>query len=206
MKQQKWTILGQDPDVLLALFSNVVSWFVSAYFPSFMPRLLPPCEQEDASSASPASDERTKCVSIGRPGGLEQLRVIRLKQGICTKGYNVGDEGGPFMEEQELPADCAIVKLDAFSVNYADCAIRWGLYESAKQYVGWPIVPGFELAGTVERVGEECSSGLQKGDRVVGCTLFGAYSSRAIVPEIQLRKIPKGLGMSQAASLPAESS
>ena len=37
--------------------------------------------------------------------------------------------------------------LQAFSINYADVCIRWGLYESALRFVGWPIVPGFDLAG-----------------------------------------------------------
>ncbi len=33
--------------------------------------------------------------------------------------------------------------MSAIGVNYADCVIRMGLYESARQYVGWPITPGF---------------------------------------------------------------
>ena len=37
--------------------------------------------------------------------------------------------------------------LQAFSINYADICIRWGLYESALRFVGWPIIPGFDLAG-----------------------------------------------------------
>lgn len=36
---------------------------------------------------------------------------------------------------------------EAFSINYADICIRWGLYESALRYVGWPIIPGFDIAG-----------------------------------------------------------
>jgi NADPH:quinone reductase-like Zn-dependent oxidoreductase len=34
-------------------------------------------------------------------------------------------------------------------VNYADVCVRWGVYESAKKYVGWPITPGFEFSGVV---------------------------------------------------------
>ena len=42
---------------------------------------------------------------------------------------------------------------------YTSCMIcffcqQWGLYESAKKFVGWPIVPGFDVAGTVESVPE----------------------------------------------------
>lgn len=39
-------------------------------------------------------------------------------------------------------------------VNYADVVIRMGLYESAKKLVGWPITPGFEVAGVVDATGQ----------------------------------------------------
>src|SRR4051794_39353199 len=43
------------------------------------------------------------------------------------------------------------VRIDvrAIGVNYADTIVRMGLYSSAKEYVGWPITPGFEVSGTV---------------------------------------------------------
>jgi NADPH:quinone reductase-like Zn-dependent oxidoreductase len=81
---------------------------------------------------------------------------------------------------------------------------RWGLYESAHEFVGYPIVPGFDVAGVVERVGSNVKD-LQVGDRAFGCTFFGAYSSRILIPATQLRKIPDRLSTVEAASLPAVS-
>jgi synaptic vesicle membrane protein VAT-1 len=144
----------------------------------------------------------TKCISIGRPGGLEQLRQVTLKQDIVTKGYNVVN-GSPFLHIQDLPNNCVLVENHAFSVNYADCCIRWGLYESAKQFVGWPIVPGFDIAGVIS--GKFISEVWKPGDRVMGCSLFGAYSSRIAIPSQQLRRIPDSMSMLEAASLPAVS-
>jgi NADPH:quinone reductase-like Zn-dependent oxidoreductase len=199
----KKTILGQDPAVLLAVWANVLSWFIRKFAPSFLPQLLPNCDQEDTTPNIDATS-RTRCISIGRPGGMEQLRLITLKSGIATCGYNVEGQDIPFTKPHtEMPSDCIMISNDAFSVNYADCCIRWGLYESAKQYVGYPIVPGFDIAGTVEKVGSE--SKFKPGDEVFGCTLFGAYSSRVLVPCLQMRKIPKGLSMADAAALPAVS-
>ena len=80
--------------------------------------------------------------------------------------------------------------------------VRWGLYESAHKFVGYPIVPGFDVAGTVEQVGSKVAN-LRVGDRVFGCTFFGAYSSRILIPASQLRVIPSNLTTAQAASLPA---
>jgi hypothetical protein len=48
---KKWTILGQDPAVLQALWANVVSWFVSTLYPSLLPRLLPPSKFEATDKA-----------------------------------------------------------------------------------------------------------------------------------------------------------
>mmetsp|Transcript_17101 Transcript_17101/g.24070 ORF Transcript_17101/g.24070 Transcript_17101/m.24070 type:complete len:455 (+) Transcript_17101:14-1378(+) len=219
-KQKKWTILGQDPDVLLAMWANVVSWCVSTFFPSFLPKLLPKCDQEETTVVKGSNTTTvggpTRCISIGRPGGMEQLRLVSLKPGIVTMGYNIAKGTAytpkPILTEQDIPQDCVILRNEAFSVNYADCTIRWGLYESAKQFVGYPIVPGFDIAGTIEKVPEQDPTNDNKkkhnwkvGDRVFGCTLFGAYSSRVLVPSMQLRKIPQDWTIAQAAALPAVS-
>ena len=39
------------------------------------------------------------------------------------------------------------VQVHAIGVNYADVIVRMGLYASAKELVGWPITPGFEVTG-----------------------------------------------------------
>ena len=214
--KKKWTILGQDPDILLAMLANLLSWVVSNYFPSYLPSLLPSCDEEEKDHNSIKGEgSRTRCVSIGRPGGLEQLRVINLKKGIVTVGYNLTHFCTPpftpsITSSQKIPPECIILNNRSFSVNYADCTIRWGLYESAKKFVGWPIVPGFDVAGVIDSVGEykdgdDPTTNFVKGDRVFGVTLFGAYSDRILIPKIQLRKIPDGISFAQAASLPAVS-
>lgn len=98
--------------------------------------------------------------------------------------------------------DSAIVEVKASGVNYADIAIRWGLYESAKKYVGWPITPGFEFAGTVKSVGKNITK-FKVGDKVFGVTLFNAYASEVSVPEHQLFSLPESISFTEAAAFPA---
>lgn len=210
---KKWIILGVDLGVAVAMWMNVLSWLVSTFCPWLLPQLLPSCDQEDISGNAPTN--ATQCISIGRPGGLEQLRLISLKPGIATIGYNLKKQHNvppfslPLKSSQDIPNDCVALQNKAFSVNYADCCIRWGLYESALKFVGWPIVPGFDIAGVIEQVPPTTSSSSsqqwKEGDRVFGVTLFGAYSSRVLVPSVQLRKIPSSLSFAQAAALPAVS-
>lgn len=77
-----------------------------------------------------------------------------------------------------------------------------GLYESAKKYVGWPITPGFELAGVVASVGPGVEQ-LKPGDTVFGVTRFGAYATHVAVPATQVFRVPDGFDMQQAATFPA---
>jgi NADPH:quinone reductase-like Zn-dependent oxidoreductase len=90
----------------------------------------------------------------------------------------------------------------AIGVNFADCIVRMGLYESAKKYVGWPITPGFEFAGEVFAVGPSVT-GWSVGDRVFGVTRFGAYATHVTVPSGQIYALPDTLSMERAAAFPA---
>jgi len=205
----------EEKSILLAAVANIISWLVATFIPSLLPYLLPTSPEEESLSTTHETTSQTKCISIGRPGGMEQLRLVALHPGICTIGYNVKHVSPPPYTSPDfnLPSDCVIIKNEAFSVNYADCTIRWGLYESAKKFVGWPIVPGFDVAGTVERISSDAQKNedhhrhvLNVGDRVFGCSLFGAYSNRIVIPSIQLRKIPDCItSFTTAAAFPAVS-
>jgi len=121
-------------------------------------------------------------VVIHRPGGYEQLTLEPLAIPLPKAGE-------------------VVVATEAIGVNYADCVIRMGLYASAKEFVGWPITPGFEFAGTVTAVGEGVSD-LAPGAKVFGVTLFGGYSTHVAVARHQLFPLPSRLEAVQAAGFP----
>jgi synaptic vesicle membrane protein VAT-1 len=102
----------------------------------------------------------------------------------------------------EPDSDEVIVHIYAFGVNYADCLVRYGVYESAKEYVGWPITPGFEFSGIVHKVGSSVSE-LVIGQSVMGISLFNAYATQVKVKPWQLFQIPQGFSMTEAAGFPA---
>lgn len=95
-----------------------------------------------------------------------------------------------------------LIETRAAGVNYADVVVRMGLYKSAKEFVGWPITPGFEVAGVVTALGEGVSD-FQVGDEVVGLTLFGGYSSHIVTESRYVYHKPRGLSFSEAAAMPA---
>ena len=167
---------------ILSLLANIHSWFYS-FFPKY--KAIQRAKFADRKAG------QSYCIQIDGAGGIEQLNMVPLNNRV-TVGYNIPGFLSPFAnlpdDLQNLPADLLIISVKHFSVNYADICIRWGLYESALRYVGWPIVPGFDFSGVVEFA--HPLSGFHAGDHVFGFTLFGSYSTRLLVPQSQVRKLP----------------
>lgn len=136
-------------------------------------------------------------ITILKPGGYDHLLYKDLDENSFTKGANFD-----FKTNAVRPEDAVVVETYACGVNYADVIMRWGLYKSANEFVGWPITPGFEFSGRVVEVGKNVSK-FKVGDDVFGVTLFGGYSQRIQVPENQIRLIPDNMTRSQAAGFPA---
>ncbi|HWS28086.1 MAG TPA: zinc-binding dehydrogenase, partial [Xanthomonadales bacterium] len=79
--------------------------------------------------------------------------------------------------------------------------IRMGLYESAKRLHGYPITPGFEVAGRVAAVGSDVRE-FGIGDPVIGLTLFGGYASRVVLSPDRVFKRPTGMPADAGAAIP----
>ena len=89
MTKKKFTFLGQDWDVIMAVFSNILSWFVRVFCPWLLPKLLPTIPEEHYENLDGCPNaSQTKCIAVGRPGGKEQLRIITLKPGFVTAGVS----------------------------------------------------------------------------------------------------------------------
>jgi NADPH:quinone reductase-like Zn-dependent oxidoreductase len=100
--------------------------------------------------------------------------------------------------------DEVLIAVEAIGVNYADCVTRMGLYASAKHYVGYPITPGFEIAGTVLATGERVID-LAADTPVMAVTRFNGYATRLVVRRHQVFRRPERLTPEQAAGFPAVS-
>eukprot|EP00746_Dinoflagellata_sp_MGD_P123340 gnl/MRDRNA2_/MRDRNA2_58003_c0_seq1.p1 gnl/MRDRNA2_/MRDRNA2_58003_c0~~gnl/MRDRNA2_/MRDRNA2_58003_c0_seq1.p1 ORF type:complete len:464 (-),score=72.97 gnl/MRDRNA2_/MRDRNA2_58003_c0_seq1:93-1484(-) len=176
---------------LFAVFWNLVDWFIFSFL-----------KKEEKAVVDP--NWKNYCVIIRRPGSVNQVIFRELKEDECTFGYNV--EGfkagcGCIASSTNIPDNCVVLKTSYFSVNYADVCIRWGLYDSANKFVGWPIVPGFDVSGIVEIAGK--ASGLKVGDKVFGVSLFGGYSTRVLIPGHQLRTVPGAFDLRRSAAIPS---
>ena len=122
-------------------------------------------------------------IVIDRPGSYDRL-IIR--EGLALQPTEDG----------------VVVAVEAIGVNYADCMVRMGLYQSAKDFVGWPITPGFEVTGRVARVGAAVTD-LAVGDAVLAVTLFGGYATEVAVRRPYVFRLPPGTDPVAMAGFPA---
>ncbi len=91
------------------------------------------------------------------------------------------------------------VRIRATAVNRADLMQRLGMYPAPADAPA--DIPGLELAGEVDAVGEGVTE-LAVGDRVFGLVGGGAYAEAVIAPARTLARIPPNLDFTQAAALP----
>jgi NADPH:quinone reductase-like Zn-dependent oxidoreductase len=121
-------------------------------------------------------------IVIDKPGGYDALRLVEAPDPLPG------------------PGEVAIA-VEACGVNYADGIIRMGLYASAKELHGYPITPGFELAGRIAAIGDSVQQ-WRPGDRAIGVTLFGGYTSRIVLPVDRVFHCPDALPLDAAAAVP----
>jgi len=133
---------------------------------------------------------------------------------ILQSGFGSPDVLG--LGEVEKPApgeDEVLIRVRATTVTAGDCEFRrldlplylrlpLRLYTGLRNRNG--TIPGQELAGEVEAVGDGVTR-FEPGDRVVAATLFrfGAYAEYACLPEhYPIALIPAGVTFEGAATLP----
>jgi NADPH:quinone reductase-like Zn-dependent oxidoreductase len=95
-----------------------------------------------------------------------------------------------------------LIETRAIGVNFADCCVRMGVYSSAKEFIGWPITPGFEVSGVVQAVGEGVTR-FKPGQNVIAVTFFGGYSTHVAVREELAFALPPTMTYEEGASIPA---
>lgn len=118
-------------------------------------------------------------IVVTRPGGLDRLAV---------------------QEAPSRPLQAGEVRIEtkAIGINFADVAVRLGIYDAVKDY---PACPGFEVAGTVSETAPDVTSP-SPGDRVFAAVRFEAYADEVVAHESLTWSIPGRLDFEEAAALP----
>jgi NADPH:quinone reductase-like Zn-dependent oxidoreductase len=90
-----------------------------------------------------------------------------------------------------------LIRVLATGVGRTDIVMRYGYYPFAPKI---PFIPGYEIVGVVEAVGEKVSR-IGVGDRVAALTVYGGYAEYIYLNEDDLVKVPAALDPAQVAAL-----
>ena len=121
-----------------------------------------------------------------------------------SRAWFVDRYGGPEQLQLRTRIDPApgpgevLVRTAAIGLNFADLFVRAGAYPRTPKP---PFVPGMEISGTVEAVGEGVAS-LSPGRPVVAVPLFGGHAEKVVVPAARVFPLPDGVDLLEAAAVP----
>ncbi len=97
------------------------------------------------------------------------------------------------LHRRAVPAPAAgqvVVAVEATGVSFAEQQMRRGRYYDQPPF---PFVPGYDLVGTVQAVGEGVDTGLV-GRRVAALTKTGGWTSHIVLDAADAVEVPAGVG------------
>ncbi|HEX2486574.1 MAG TPA: NADPH:quinone oxidoreductase family protein [Myxococcota bacterium] len=100
--------------------------------------------------------------------------------------------------EPKLHPGALSIAVQAAGCNFFDILMVQGKYQLKPPF---PFVPGAEVAGVVEAVGEGVE-GFRVGDRVLASCGLGGFAERVVVPASVAYAMPAGMSAAEGASLP----
>jgi NADPH2:quinone reductase len=120
-----------------------------------------------------------------------------MKALLCRELAGVGALRVEEVADPEPQAGEVRVAVHAAGVNFPDVLLVQGKYQYKAPL---PFAPGFELAGTVEKVGAGVAH-VQAGDLVLAIVPHGAFAQKAIAPARSTMKLPAQVDLELAAAM-----
>jgi NADPH:quinone reductase-like Zn-dependent oxidoreductase len=102
---------------------------------------------------------------------------------------------------RELPEprpDQAVVRVEATGVSFAEQQMRRGKYYDQPPF---PFVPGYDLVGVIEQLGDGADGDLAVGQRVAALTKTGGWADRIVLDAAELVPVPSGVDAAAAETV-----
>ncbi len=127
-----------------------------------------------------------KAIQINRYGGVDEFVQAEV-------------------ERPEPAADQVLIKVHAIGINPVDCKVRAGYIPNFFGEDNFPLVLGWDVAGTIAAVGPNVIQ-WQVGDAVYGMVNFptpsGTYAEYVVAPALEVAAKPQSLSFEAAAAVP----
>ena len=100
-------------------------------------------------------------------------------------------------EDISQPSESEVaVEVKAIGLNFADVFTILGLYKASPKR---DFIPGLEFSGVITEKGKSVT-GFSNGDRIIGVTRFGAYTTHINIDHRYIIKLPDGWSFEEGAS------
>jgi NADPH:quinone reductase-like Zn-dependent oxidoreductase len=121
---------------------------------------------------------------------MRKRKSYRLKSGNIAN-LKIVEE--PLSDPQDNEVT---VEIRSIGLNFADLFAIWGLYSATPK---GEFVPGLEYSGVITAIGKNVSN-VKIGDRVMGITRFGAYTTRLNIDQRYVIPLPEDWTFPEGAS------
>ena len=128
------------------------------------------------------------------------------------RGVGLFEFGGPeVLRVVDLPETHAgggdvRIRVHASTVNPTDTYLRKGARAAALRNVPAPYIPGMDVAGVVDEIGDGIATGLAIGDAVMAMVVnsgsHGGYRESIVLSADSVVRVPAGATLIEAATLP----
>jgi NADPH:quinone reductase len=122
-----------------------------------------------------------KAVVVADPGGYDKLVITEVA-------------------DPQPGTDKIVVSVSIAGCNWGDTQMRSGTYSFPVKY---PIIPGYEVAGTVTALGPDVR-GIKLGDRVAALLPSGGYAQKCVASADMLIALPQEIELATAAAFPIQ--
>jgi NADPH:quinone reductase len=129
-----------------------------------------------------------------------------------VKAIGVVEYGGPEVLQwvtlpEPIPGPNEVrLRVLASTVNPADTLLRSGALAARNPELPPPYVPGMEVSGLIDAIGDEVKTTWQIGERVMAYVVpkgtHGGYSEKVAVPAASVARMPRTASFAEAATLP----
>jgi NADPH:quinone reductase-like Zn-dependent oxidoreductase len=92
----------------------------------------------------------------------------------------------------------ARVRVEVTGVSFAEQAMRRGKYYKQPAF---PFVPGYDLVGVIEELGDAAPSGLRPGQRVAALTKVGGWAEQVMLDAADLVPVPDAVSSRDAETV-----
>lgn len=129
------------------------------------------------------------------------MRVVGLRRHGGPEVLEVLDRPTPHAGPGEVR-----IRVRASTVNPGDTLIRAGM-TPIRQRGSDPVIPGHEVAGTIDEIGPGTTTELAIGDQVMALVnptrpAGGGHAGRVVLPDSSVVPVPAGASLAEAATLP----